>query len=115
MFAPALPFVTEEIWSWWRDGSVHLAAWPAASDICAESATDAPLTAASLVIAAVRRAKSEARLSQRAEAAQVAVTATADALAALRAVEADLRATGRISALRLEPSTDGELTVAVTL
>jgi valyl-tRNA synthetase len=115
MFAPALPFVTEEIWSWWRDGSVHLAAWPAASDICAESATDAPLTAASLVIAAVRRAKSEARLSQRAEAAQVAVTATADALAALRAVEADLRATGRISALRLEPSPDGELTVAVTL
>jgi valyl-tRNA synthetase len=113
LFAPVLPFVTEEVWSWWHEGSIHLAAWPSPDEL-PSGGTDLPLQAASQVIAAVRKAKSSAQLSQRATASCVTVTASSSTVAALRTVEPDLRAAGRISELLLSQA-DGDTTVAVTL
>jgi valyl-tRNA synthetase len=62
LFAPYLPFTTEEVWSWWQAGSVHQAAWPDAAEIDGAlgptpSALDA-LAHASQVTAAIRGQRS---------------------------------------------------------
>ncbi|MDH2424291.1 valine--tRNA ligase [Sphaerisporangium sp. TRM90804] len=111
LFAPFLPFVTEEVWSWWRPGSVHRAAWPAASEP-ASSGDPAVLAAVSEVLREVRRAKSSARLSMRAEVALLNVTGAAVEL--VRTARDDLRAAGSVGELVLSPR-DGELRVEVTL
>src|SRR5690606_35195386 len=63
LFAPVLPFVTEEVWSWWQDGSVHVAPWPDAEELRAQAGDPAVLAAATDVLTVVRRAKSEAKVS----------------------------------------------------
>ena len=61
LFAPFLPFVTEEVWSWWREGSVHRAHWPAAGELTrsVEGAAEPRVYAdTARVLADVRRQKS---------------------------------------------------------
>ena len=92
-----MPFVTEEVWSWWRPGSVHTAAWPTTDEL--PDAGDATLLddlAAALI--GLRGAKSTAKVSMKTEITAATVAAPADVLDRLRAVEADLRAVGRIIA-----------------
>jgi valyl-tRNA synthetase len=111
LFAPFLPFVTDEVWSWWQDGgSVHRAPWPVP---LGGEGDPAVLDAVAEVLAAVRKAKSEAKASMRAPVSLVVVRAPAERLDLLRAAEADLRDAGSIEALTLEEA--GEPAVAVTL
>ena len=101
LFAPFLPFVTEEIWSWWRGGSVHRATWPDADEIAA-LVPDHPSGAFELtasVLSEVRRAKTEARRSLRVPAEQVTVSAADDHIATLGQTRADLIDAGRIERL----------------
>jgi valyl-tRNA synthetase len=117
LFAPFLPFAAEEVWSWWHDGSVHRAPWPGAVELGTPPATADRdvLSVASEVIAAVRKAKSEAKVSMRTEVAAVTVAAPAALLDLVRQAEEDLRAAGHISKIAHSATTTGDLRVTVTL
>ena len=97
LFAPFMPFVTEEVWSWWKDGSVHHAAWPTASEL-PTGGDAALLDDIEEALIGIRGVKSNAKVSMKTELSSVTITAPEAALARLRETEADLRAVGRITA-----------------
>jgi valyl-tRNA synthetase len=117
LFAPFLPFAAEEAWSWWQEGSVHRAPWPVTGELgdAVSGADREVLTAASDVIAAVRKAKSEAKVSMRAEVAAVTITAPAATLERISLAETDLRAAGRITKIEQTASETDDLRVSVSL
>jgi len=106
LFAPFLPFVTEEAWSWWQEGFIHRASWPDAGGLraVADGADPRLLDAASAAIGAVRRAKSAARLSMRASVRKLVVSAGEDDIAAVRAVLCDVQAAGKVDQVVVRPS-----------
>ncbi|MDQ1545459.1 MAG: valyl-tRNA synthetase [Actinomycetota bacterium] len=92
LFAPFLPYATEEVWSWTHDGSVHTAEWPSATG--AGGSTELlPLVSEALI--GIRRAKTDAKASQKTE----VVSATLHGPALLRHALEDLKAVGRIADL----------------
>ncbi|KAB8184862.1 valine--tRNA ligase [Microbispora catharanthi] len=113
LFAPFLPFVTEEVWSWWREGSVHRAAWPSPDELReARHGDPAVLDAVAEVLRRVRRAKSEARLSMRAEVARL--TVSGDQADLVRVAQDDLCAAGNVEEFVLEYG-DGPLDAVAEL
>ena len=95
LLAPFMPFVTEEVWSWWQPGSVHTSAWPGVDELPAGG--DASLvtdTATALVL--VRGAKSDAKVSMKTPVEAITVTAPTASIARLRLVREDLTAAGHI-------------------
>ena len=97
LFAPFMPFVTEEVWSWWRQGSVHHAAWPTLGEL-PDGGDPALLDDLAAALGGLRGAKSQAKVSMKTALAAATVTAPAASVARLRGIEADLRAVGRITA-----------------
>jgi valyl-tRNA synthetase len=95
LFAPFLPFATEEVWSWWRPGSVHRAPWPTAEELASHRGDPAILAVTGEVLSAVRKAKSDAKASMRAEVSLVSISAADDRLDLVRQAEADLQAAAR--------------------
>jgi valyl-tRNA synthetase len=121
LFAPFLPFVTEEAWSWLAGpaggGSVHRSAWPEAGPLRAlgGGAGDGLLDAASAAIRAVRKAKSEARLPMRTSIRRLAVTGPAARLQELAEVLADVRAAGAVADVELHEGEAAEPVHEVTI
>ncbi len=116
LFAPFLPFVTEEVWSWWQEGSIHRAPWPSSEELQTVAADGDRRTVADVaaVLSLVRKAKSEAKASMRADVTSATVTAPDDVIGRLATVAGDLAAAGRIEDLHLRPGGD-VLEVDVTL
>src|SRR5699024_10379714 len=99
LLAPVLPFACEEVWSWWREGSVHRATWPT-SEVLHTAAGDGDpslVSVAGSALAALRKVKSEAKVSQRTEFASATLLLPEADHEAARAVLADLRAAGRVA------------------
>jgi valyl-tRNA synthetase len=113
MLAPIMPFVTEEVWSWFESASVHRAAWPDSAPLRLEDADPLVFEVVADVLAAVRKAKSEQKRSLRTPVVRVVVHDTAERLAALASAKSDLREAGKIESLTTEIGT--ELRVDVEL
>ena len=100
LFAPFLPFVTEEVWSWWQQGTVHLAPWPDAAEVGAHAEADpSVLVAAAEVLGAVRREKTAHKRSMRARVARLTVTGPPALLAAVDAARGDIVDSGGVDEL----------------
>jgi valyl-tRNA synthetase len=95
LLAPFLPYATEEAWSWWHDDSVHTSSWPVPS----ESGVDGLLDVAGLVIRAIRKAKSDAKLSMKAPVDVVRVIGSQVDM--VDAIRADLLAAGNVTTIEL--------------
>jgi valyl-tRNA synthetase len=112
LFAPFLPFVTEEAWSWWRPGSVHQAQWPEAAPLRDKFGNESEiLLVTAQVLAEVRKAKSGQKRSLRTEVTQLAIADTPQRIAMLRAAEADICAAGVVTELSLTEAAQPSITV----
>jgi valyl-tRNA synthetase len=99
LLAPYLPFVTEEVWSWWQQGSVHRSRWPLpAQDVAVAAQDPAVLDLAAKVLAGVRGAKSSAKVGMKTEVRALTVTGAQQHLDLLRLALDDVSAAGRVSA-----------------
>jgi valyl-tRNA synthetase len=113
LFAPFLPFATEEVWSWWQHGSIHHSRWPTAAEFAGLTGDPSVLDAASWVLGEVRKAKSDAKVSMRTPVETVEVKAPAERVAVLELARDDLSRAGGVD--RMEIVADPELSVSVVL
>jgi len=97
LLAPVLPFATEEVWRWTHEGSVHTATWPTVLELGALSEPRGLLPAVSAALIGIRRAKTDAKASQKTD----VLSATLAGPAMLAEAAGDLRAVGRIARLDL--------------
>src|SRR5262245_3208560 len=117
LFAPHLPFVTEEVWSWWQEGSIHRASWPDPEPLQAETGDADRLTfrVAADVLGEIRKAKTSRQKSLRAEVDLAVVRDTPERLHALEPALEDGQQAGRVRrAFELVPADEFAVEVELT-
>lgn len=107
LLAPFMPFTTESVWRWWREGSVHQAAWPKTDELgtLGDSAVLDPICE---ILSHIRRAKTEAKTSQKTPVARATVIGNAEAMAAFERGRADLSEAGSVLAWAVETDPAGD-------
>jgi valyl-tRNA synthetase len=119
LFAPYLPFVTEEVWSWWREGSIHRTSWPTVDEVSVSSVVGTEPTLLTLVgvaLSLIRGAKSTAQVSMRTPIARAVFRGAPDDSRRLDLVRDDLAAAGHIAEIVFEPGAAGDaLAIDVTM
>ena len=98
LFAPFLPFVTEEVWSWWKDGSVHTSSWPTADEVPATGDVDL-MSDISAALVELRGVKSTHKVPMRTPILSARISAPASVIANLKAVESDLTKVSKTESL----------------
>ncbi|MDA8279479.1 MAG: valine--tRNA ligase [Actinomycetota bacterium] len=102
LFAPFVPFAAEEAWSWWQDGTVHRQPWPTRAELAGTGGVDpAVLDVAAEVLGAIRKAKTSGQRSMRTPVERLAVTGSAERIAALRSVIGDVCRAGVVGEVDL--------------
>ena len=116
LLAPFIPFVTEEVWRWWHDGSVHVAPWPVLTELgnVTPSRDSAVYEQVCEVLEAVRREKSTQKVSQKNEVELLKIDGPAELLGAIRNGETDLKNAGGVKAFELNESTTLSITVTLS-
>jgi valyl-tRNA synthetase len=118
LLAPLLPFVTEEVWSWWQSGSVHQSQWPTTAtltDGLTGGKNEEFLEAICGAIGVIRRAKTEAKVSQRAVVTEASFVTSINAATAITAGWLDIADAGSVEKWSISTADTNEITVNVTL
>ncbi|WP_182377377.1 valine--tRNA ligase [Nocardioides sp. WS12] len=97
LLAPFLPYVTEEVWSWWQEGSVHRAPWPTVNELGSPAASDGSIIdSVAAALGGIRGAKSQAKVTMKTPLSRVEVTGPEKAVRAAELAQRDLIAAGKI-------------------
>jgi len=101
-FAPFLPYVTEEVWSWWQEGSIHRSSWPEPDELAVADGGDPEVfVVTAWVLREVRKEKALAKVSLKVPVERVVVRAPAADLARIELARGDLSEAGAIESLEL--------------
>ncbi len=115
LFAPFLPFVTEEVWAWWKDGSIHNSSWPTSAQLRAHGGDSSVLVVTAEVISQLRKVKSEAKVSMKAEISRAVITAPKNVIAQVELVATDLKAAGRVTSDFAYVESAGPISIEIEL
>jgi valyl-tRNA synthetase len=113
LLAPFMPFTTETVWRWWQSGSVHTATWPNMAEL-GSVGDSSILDPIGEILSQVRRAKTDAKTSQKTAVTEAAVSASDSVLAAFELGRGDLSDAGSVRSWVTAPSA-GETTVSAVL